>query len=125
MGDPIRRAATPLAQNAAGNLPAGIYYVAAAWINRAGEEGECGTPAVISTSNNTFTARLSGGAANAAGWNVYAGPDAETKTLQNPQPIAAGAVWTQPNALTTTGRPAGTGQAPNWTFATARMLRRG
>ncbi|MGD0498503.1 MAG: hypothetical protein ABSC23_08700 [Bryobacteraceae bacterium] len=123
--DPVARAATPVVQTTAGNLPTGIYYVTMAWVNAAGEEGACASPAVASTAGNTLLALPQNAPANAKSWNVYVGQGPDSMTLQSASPIPAGQSWTQSNPVATTGRAPGLGQAPNYLFAAPRTLQRG
>jgi hypothetical protein len=44
---------------------------------------------------------------------------------QNGSLLGLGQSWTQPPALTTAGRRAGRGQAPNYLWPTPRILQRG
>jgi hypothetical protein len=123
--DPVALASTPVVQTTAGNLPAGLYYITMAWVNGAGEEGACASPAVASTIGGTLLVQPQHAPENARGWNVYVGQAPESMTLQNGPPIPAGQNWTQPNPVATAGRAPGSGQAPNYLFATARTIQRG
>jgi hypothetical protein len=121
---PVPQAATPDVEAAAGAVPDGTYYVTMAWTNTAGEEGVSATPAVITTSSSGFFVRPAGSQSSSA-WNVYAGSAPESMTRQNGSPIAAGAVWTQSSALTTSGSMPGRGQAPSYYHALPRVIQRG
>jgi len=123
--DPIARAAAPAVSAAPGALADGTYYVAAAWINRAGEEGASSPPVQITTSGSTFAAQCVQAPANAGGWNVYAGTSPAVLLLQNVCPLPIGQGWMQPSALGTASRQAGTGQAPSYMRQAPRILQRG
>src|SRR5689334_5735381 len=97
--DPIPQAEAPTLAPAAGTLPDGKYYAAAAWTNRAGEEGAASVAAAITTTASTFTARPSIAPANAQGWNVYVGVSPTSLVLQNASPMGVGQVWTQTSGL--------------------------
>src|ERR1051326_6961503 len=104
-------AEAPTLAPAAGTLPDGKYYAAAAWTNRAGEEGAASVAAAITTTASTFTARPSIAPANAQGWNVYVGVSPTSLVLQNASPMGVGQIWTQTSGLVTTGKLAPPGQA--------------
>lgn len=122
---PVPRAESPVLTEAAGSLPDGTYYVAATWVNEAGEEGACSTESSIATVSGTFHAELGQVPPGAAGWNLYAGGDPGAMTLQNDAPIAPGAAWLQSRPVRTTGRCARDGQTPNYFQAAPRRIRRG
>jgi len=122
---PVPRAAAVLLQASPGSLPDNVYYVTAAWVNGAGEEGASANPETIATSSSTFAAQLGQAPANIAGWNVYVGVDPYCMTLQNSLPLEAGAAWVQPVWIDTAGRKAGDGQAPSYVQALPRMMQRG
>ena len=123
--DPAPQAATPRVETAPGNLPSGTYYVTAAWVNAAGEEGVCATPAVVTGAGSTLRVRAVQAPANATGWNVYVGDSGETLTQQNGGPIPASQSWTQPNPVTNTGRAPGGGQRANYLLKAIRRIQRG
>jgi hypothetical protein len=123
--NPVPRAATPAVAPAQGSLAAGTYYVTMAWVNGAGEEGASATPAVTTTTGSTLLAHPGAAPQGAAGWNVYIGVSADGMTLQNGSPLAPGQSWTQPPALATAGRTAGSGQAPGYLWPAPRILQRG
>jgi hypothetical protein len=123
--NPVPRAATPAVAPAQGSFAAGTYYVTMAWVNGAGEEGASATPAVTTTTGSTLIAYPGAAPQGAAGWNVYIGVSADGMTLQNGSPLAPGQSWTQPPALATAGRTAGSGQAPGYLWPAPRILQRG
>jgi hypothetical protein len=122
--DPVPQAAIPEVSPAAGGLEEGAYYVAVAWTNSAGEEGGISIPAVIQVSGSSFAVQTTA-PANVKGWNVYCGTDPESMTMQNGQGLAPGQTWGQPDTLCTTGRPAGSGQAPSYRLPVPRTIQRG
>jgi len=122
--DPVEQATTPAMQPSAGGLAAGSYYAAVAWTNAAGEEGASSTPATIQVSGSSFAVQTTA-PANVKGWNVYCGTSPAAMTIQNPQTLAPGQTWVQPDTLSTTGRRAGSGQAPSYRVAVPRMIQRG
>ena len=125
VSDPIAQATTPEVETAPGGLRSGTYYVTTAWINGAGEEGACGSPAVITTAGGTLRAHPGKAPGNATGWNIYVGDSGDTMTQQNGSPIPAGQSWTQPNTTATSGKAPSTGQKPNYTCCAARIIQRG
>jgi hypothetical protein len=122
--DPVKQAATPVVRASAGGLTDGAYYVAIAWTNAAGEEGASSAPAMIQVSGSSFAVETST-PPKVTGWNVYSGTSLATMTMQNVQILAPGQTWVQPDALSTTGRRAGSGQAPNYWVQVPRTIQRG
>jgi hypothetical protein len=122
--EPMRRAAAPEVATAAGTLPAGVYYVAMAWVNGAGEEGASSLPAMIETAG-TFEVQPGVGPEKAAGWHVYAGVAPDVLVRQNASPIQMDTTWLQPSPLITQGIGAGNGQAPSYIQPVPRLIQRG
>jgi hypothetical protein len=122
--DPVKQAATPVVRASAGGLTDGAYYVAIAWTNTASEEGASSVPAMIQVSGSSFAAETSA-PPKVTGWNVYSGTSLATMTIQNPQILAPGQTWLQPDTLSTTGRRAGSGQAPSYWVTVPRTIQRG
>ena len=122
--NPVKQAATPVVRPSAGGLTDGTYYVAIAWTNAAGEEGASSVPATIQVSGSFFAVETTT-QPNVTGWNVYSGTSPATMTIQNPPPLAPGQTWVQPDTLSTSGRPAGSGQAPSYWLPVPRTIQRG
>jgi|SRR6185437_4000024 len=122
---PIPRAQSPVLSEAAGSLPDATYYVAASWVNEAGEEGECSVESSIATVSSTFRAELVRVPPGAVGWNLYAGGDPGAMRLQNDAPIAPGAAWLQSRPVSGSGPSAAGGQRPNYFQPAPRRIRRG
>jgi hypothetical protein len=122
--DPVKQAAVPAVRVSAGGLTAGAYYVTIAWTNAASEEGASSVPAMIQVSGSSFAVETST-PAKVTGWNVYSGTSPATMTKQNLQTLAPGQTWVQPDTLSTTGRLAGSGQAPNYWVPVPRTIQRG
>jgi hypothetical protein len=122
---PVPRAGTPHVTAIPGALVDGTYYVSAAWVNAAGEEGASAVPAVITIAASTLHVQAGTAPADAVGWNVYIGTEAETMVLQNQSPIAPGEMWRQDGALATAGRTPGTGQLPTYLKPVPRVIQRG
>jgi hypothetical protein len=123
--DPVARAATPHVLPAAGALPDGTYYVAAAWTNAAGAEGASSIPATIEIAGGSLAVQAGPGPANVKGWSIYAGTSPVSLTRQNDAPLAPGVTWMQPNTLSASGRPAGCGQPPDYLLPVPRTMQRG
>jgi hypothetical protein len=122
--DPVEQAATPDLRPSAGGLADGVYYVAIAWTNAAGEEGGSSAPAMIEASGSSFAVQATA-PPKVKGWNVYSGTSRATMTLQNLSTLAPGQTWVQPDTLSTTGRQAGSGQAPSYRLPVPRTIQRG
>ena len=110
---------------ASGNLPDGTYYVVMTWVNAVGEEGAPSEPVVVTTASSTFLVEAGVAPSTAAGWNVYAGTDPNSVSLQSAAAVEAGVQWVQPGMLSTTGRQPGTGQAWNYLRPIPRVIQRG
>jgi hypothetical protein len=125
VADPVRRAgAAEVVASTGGYLAVGVYYVTTAWVNRQGEVGASGPPAVIQTSGETFRVSVGDAPAEATGWNIYAGPGPESMVQQNDTPIAPNQTWLQP-ALRASGRAPGNGQEPGYVKQVPRIIQRG
>jgi hypothetical protein len=126
---PVPMAAPPAVvtaqAGAGGNLPDGTYFVAMAWVNVAGEEGAASEPTAVETSSSTFLALAGNAPGTGTGWNVFAGTDPNSLSLQSAAVVEAGASWLQPGVLSTTGRAPGTGQAWNYLRPIPRVIQRG
>jgi hypothetical protein len=122
--DPVEQAAMPVLHASAGGLADGAYFVAIAWTNAAGEEGGSSIPGMIEVSGSSFAVQATL-PPNVKGWNVYSGTSPETMTIQNLPTLAPGETWVQPDTLSTTGRLAGSGQAPTYLLVVPRTIQRG
>ena len=122
--DPVKQATTPSPSPSAGALADGAYYVAIAWTNAAGDEGAASTPAMIQLAGSSFAVQPTV-PADVAGWNVYCGTGPSTMTIQNGAPLTPGQVWVQSDAVSTTGRLAGSGQTATYQLQVPRMIQRG
>ena len=122
---PVPQAGTPQVTPTTGALADGIYYVSMAWLNGLGEEGESSVPAAITLAASAMQVRPGIAPDNAAGWNVYIGPDVASMVLQNQSPIGAGAMWRQDEPLVTAGKAPGTGQEPTYLKPLPRVIQRG
>ena len=122
--DPVEQAATPALRASGGGLGDGTYYVAIAWTNTAGEEGASSLPAMIKVSGSSFAVQTTA-PRNVKGWNVYSGTCPATMTRQNWPSLTPGQTWVQPDIMSTTGRLAGSGQAPTYRLPVPRTIQRG
>jgi hypothetical protein len=122
--DPVKQAAAPVVLASAGSLTDGAYYVAIAWTNMAGEEGASSVPAMMQVSGGSFTVETST-PPRVTGWNVYSGTTLSSLTIQNAQLLTPEQTWVQPDTLSTTGRLAGSGQAPSYWVPVQRTIQRG
>ena len=122
--DPVPQATGFQTQPGVGTMPPGVYYVSAAWVNAAGEEGACSRPIDLEAPDGAFAVYPPAAPDGATGWNVYAGTAPETMTRQNDSALNPGAPWL-PETLTTSGARPGRGQQPNRMQAIPRVLQRG
>lgn len=123
--NPVPKAATPFVTAIPGTVPDGGYYVSMAWVNEAGEEGASALPAFLSIAGTGLQAESGSPPAGVAGWNVFIGDAPESMALQNSIAIPIGQVWRQLDALSTGGRPPGTGQEPTYVRPIPRVIQRG
>jgi hypothetical protein len=124
--DPVPQAAQPALASATGSLTEGTYFATLGWLNSAGEEGASAVPVTITVAEATgFTVTPPAAPPKATGWNVYVGAAADSLTQQNLDRLAVGQSWVQSAALSTQGRKAGNGQAPNALLPFPRILWRG
>jgi hypothetical protein len=124
---PLRRPDAPSVEITAGSAAAASYWIQA---TAAGpgfvESAPSMITAVQADPNHSLTVRVNGLAAEAYGWNVYAGYAIGEITLQTPAPLAPGQPWTLPvDGLTPTGRKPGLGQDADRFVTRTRLLRRG
>lgn len=123
--DPLPKALSPLLSTVGGSAPTGTFYVAAAWVNAAGEEGAASDLATLNTSDGQqLTVSMSGAPSHAVGWNVYAGGSPSTLSLQNETPLATTAIWSMETGLIP-GPPPPTGQRPTWFVVDHHTIQRG
>jgi len=75
---------------------AGTYYVKAAWVNGAGEEGSASEAAVVTTADGEgLVVQLPDPPDGVTGWNVYVGYGENETMKQNQEPIPPGQSWAQ------------------------------
>lgn len=122
--DPVEQAPTPELRPTPGSLADGAYYVAIAWTNAAGEEGASSVPVMIRVLGTSFAVETTV-PPDVKGWNVYSGMSPATMTMQNVERLAPGQPWVEPDTMSTTGRAAGSGQAPTYRLAVPRTIQRG
>jgi hypothetical protein len=124
---PIPQPDHPRLSLVAGSLTPAKYFVQVAWRNVSGEEGNPSQMTALDvTAGNTLQVQAVNPPANAASWNVYAGPAPDNLFLQNPAPLSPSASWTAPGpALLTSGPQPGTGQQPVFLSPAPRILLRG
>jgi hypothetical protein len=124
--NPVPQAAAPEVTTVAGTLEPGTYYVAAAWVNGNGEEGNCSLAQTVTTAAGvTFGASMANAPAGVRQWNFYAGLTADSMTLQNAHPLRADEIWIQGTAVANHGPEPGGGQRPSFVRALPRILQRG
>jgi hypothetical protein len=125
VANPIPRAALPALSTAVGAASGATFYVAVTLINAQGQEGSPSDIAQLLTlDGQQLVVTSPNPPATATAWNAYVGTAPDLVGLQNATPIAAGASWTMPGALTQGVRP-GDGQPPAWFLADQRLIERG
>jgi hypothetical protein len=125
VADPIPIAPTPQLSSVAGTGDAETFYVAATWVNAAGQEGAPSDYATLNTgAGQVLVVTLTAPPQNAVGWNVYVGQSPTTLTLQNGTSLALGSSWIMTGALSP-GAPLATGQQPAWFIVDHRVIERG
>lgn len=110
---------------AAGALAPGSYCFAGTWTNAAGQESALG---ILSSAQLTSPGGLAlaprEAPANATGWNVYVGPNADELRRQNAVPLSINQTWVQSNSIINGAR-AGAGQLPDRYLQPQRIFQRG
>jgi hypothetical protein len=122
---PLPRPRSALVSTVIGSGALATYYVAATWVNEAGQESSPSDIGQVDTSaGEQVTVALANPPGAAAGWNMYLGATPDTMGLQNETPIAINDSWTttEPPAQ---GRLAGRGQEPNWFLVDHQVIERG
>jgi hypothetical protein len=123
---PVHKAAIPVLSTVSGPQPGGTFYGSVAWVNAAGQEGAASDAASITVAdNNLMTVSAVSSAADAAGFNVYAGNALNAMVRQNNIPLVPGASFTYVPGFTTAGPAPGSGQRPDVVRPLARTLLRG
>jgi hypothetical protein len=127
VGDPIPQADKPVISLIEGGaLPAATYFIEAAWVNAAREEG---TPSAMATATagagQTLLVTAVNAPANAVGWNVYVGLSGTDLQRQNVAPLGAAEPWTLTTNGLQQGVGPGSGQVATYYLSSCRLLRRG
>jgi hypothetical protein len=124
--DPVTQAAPPVLGSVTGPQAGGTFYASAAWVNAAGQEGAASAASSITLPDGQLmTISAGGAAANAVGFNVYAGAALSAMTRQNDVLLPVGGIYTYVPGEFTDGLLPGTGQRPDFMRPLARMLLRG
>jgi hypothetical protein len=125
VADPLPRPCSPLLVAIIGSGPAVTYYVAATWVNGAGQESSPSDIGQVNTSTGEqLTVALANPPATASGWNVYMGEGADSLSLQNEVPIGVNSSWST-TGPPVPGRTASRGQEPTWFLVDYRLMERG
>jgi hypothetical protein len=125
VGEPIPMAPVPGLSTIPGSGAAETFYVAATWVNAAGQEGAPSDDASLSTApGQDLVVTLTGPPQIAVGWNVYVGLSPSTLTLQNDIPLVLGNSWTMTGPLSPGVAPT-TGQPPAWFIVDHQVIERG
>lgn len=125
-GDPIPQAASPQLTTIPGGQPAMTYCASVSWLNLENQEGQASNPSTLTVeADNALVVAPANQPANATAWNVYVGLSAAAMVLQNTSPLALDQVWIQAAPVSTQGPGPGSGQAPDYLRALARVIQRG
>lgn len=124
--DPLPQAPPPNVGSVASSDSGGTMYVAVALVNSKGEEGLVSIPTEVDTQDGTAaTISMANLAANAAGWNLYAGIAPAQLSLQNSQLIDPLASESLAPGRLRNGLPPGDGQRANQLYPIPRRVLRG
>jgi hypothetical protein len=125
VADPIPMAPIPGLSTVPGSGIAETFYVAATWVNAAGQEGAPSDDAALTmAAGQDLVVTLTAPPPIAVGWNVYVGLSPATLARQNAAPLVLGASWTMPGALISGVAPT-MGQQPAWFIVDHRVMERG
>jgi len=123
--NPLPKPASLLLTAVIGSGSAVTYYVAATWVNAAGQESSPSDIGEVGTSDGEqVTVAIANPPAAATGWNVYMGDAPDGVSLQNEVPVGIGNSWTT-SASPAPGRALGSGQRPSWFLVDHREIERG
>jgi len=124
--DPVGRALPPLLGTVAGPQSGGMFYASVAWVNAANQEGAASAASSIAVPDgNLMTVSAAGTAANAVGFNVYAGSALNALPRQNDVLLPMSASFTYVPREIPLGALPGKGQEPDLVRPLARTLLRG
>ncbi len=126
--DPMPKAALPVLGTVSvlSNPPAGTFYVSVTWVNQAGQEGASSDAASITVpAGNAVTVMVTGAPPRAVGFNVYIGTAPAGTAMANQNLLPPESSFTYIPGGVISGKPAGTGQSPDYTKALPRTLQRG
>jgi len=125
VADPLPKPCAALFVAITGSGATVTYYVAATWVNAAGQESSLSDTGQVATSDDEqLTVALANPPTAASGWNVYMGEAPDALSLQNETPIGVNDSWTT-TGPPAQGRQAGRGQQPTWFLVDYRVIERG
>ena len=125
VADPVVKAPTPALASIPGSGPAGTYYVAASWVNVAGQEGvPSDTTKLSNSAGQVLTVALAAPPQNAVGWNVYVGVSPTALAIQNDTPLRIDSSWVMSGGLIPGAVPT-MGQTPDWFIVDHHVIERG
>ncbi len=127
---PLPKPAMPLISVQAGNSPAQAIFVQTSWADAIGNESalSIANGSVLPNSSSIAVAMAEGAIDApdaAAGWNIYAGTEADSLTKQNTAPLAIGSTWDLPSSGLQAGIPGSDGQRPMFYIPLSKQIRRG
>jgi hypothetical protein len=126
VGSPLSRPGIPVTAGIEGELAAGNYYVAVAWVGAGGVQSALSPMTVFASDGAvTLTVSLANASASAQGWNVYVGTTHENAVQQNSAVIGPGQTWVMTQPWNPQGSPWGNGQQPTQYLQPQRVFLRG
>ena len=126
VNDPLPQATPPALEAVPFAQPAATYFIGVTWVNGSGAEGRPSEwRSLTMDAGNTIQVTPPAAPANATGWNVYAGYDIESASLQNDAPLELDEAWVFTDAVPAAGKLPGAGQQPDFLRALPRILQRG
>jgi hypothetical protein len=124
--DPVGRAVPPHLGTVAGPQAGGEFYASVVWVNAKNQEGAASAASsIVVPDGNLMTVSAAGVAANAVGFNVYAGSALSVMIRQNSVLLQLSAAFTYVPGEITQGALPGSGQRPDFVRPLARTLLRG
>ena len=130
VNNPLPKPGMPSVSIGSGNSQAGSLFIETAWVDGQGNESAVSpvNGVILSPSSAVSVSMFEGLTVvpnTAIGWNVYAGTDESSLTLQNNLVLPVGSAWQLPDAGLVNGRAPLGGQLPNFYILLPRKIERG
>lgn len=124
--DPLPQATAPVMSAVPSSAAGGTLYAVITYVNRRGEEGRASEPVEFDTAAGTsVSVRITAIAANAVGWNLYAGVSPQALAGQTSSVLDPLETVTLDPATLAAGPAPGVGQEANVLLPLPRRLYRG